>query len=650
VVLAWGRLELLDSVSEDFNRLQQVSRASRLGTEVGSQMAELSASVREYLASERSFPPRKIEQQTYALTSILAAARTDLPKEAYQVDNIERELVAYVRGFEGVRTVRNERRTREQRFFEAHGKLHDGMERLTLALAQRASKDRVAEAFSLNDQFNRMHQFALSYQIARKEEDARNAQSAGNGLAQRLSALAQREPAIRDDALALSELASEYTLAFVRTVEIIEVLDQVTAGVLDEQDGKIRTYINLLNDRATVAEKGAVSSFRSLLSGAYRRNFVQTVILVALTLFLVYILVRLVVTPLTRITSAMNRIAQEDYTVVIPFTARRDEIGDMAGSLRTFRTALLNLKAAQGQAEQASQAKSDFLANMSHELRTPLNGIIGLSDMLKEDIRDSLDRTVTLKKDAAGNVMTGGYPAGAPPLEEIDEALVRINKSARNLLTLINDVLDFSKIDAGKMKVDAIPLSVASVAHDAFTTAEPLGLRKGLKMVLDTPDETGEMVADPLRLRQVLLNLLGNACKFTDQGSVTLKVVPTETQVQFVVADTGIGIAQQDLAKLFQDFTQVDPSPTRKHGGTGLGLAISRRLARLMGGDIAVQSTVAVGTQFTLTVPRQYIAVHTALGAVLDLPLLDAPADIAHPAAPTPASPATATTEPPNAA
>jgi len=234
-------------------------------------------------------------------------------------------------------------------------------------------------------------------------------------------------------------------------------------------------------------------------------------------------------------------------------------------------------------AEAANQAKSSFLANMSHELRTPLNAIIGYSEMLVEEAEDS------------------GHDALVPDLQKILTA-------AKHLLGLINSVLDLSKIEAGKMSLFVERFSVARVIDEVVDTARPLMAQKRNRFVAAVPDGIGDAQADMTKVRQVLLNLLSNASKFTEDGEIRLEVKRVQDEegtdwLTFRVSDTGIGMTEDQMSKLFRAFSQADASTTRKYGGTGLGLVISRKFCQLMRGDIAVESTFGEGTTFTVTLP-----------------------------------------------
>ena len=252
--------------------------------------------------------------------------------------------------------------------------------------------------------------------------------------------------------------------------------------------------------------------------------------------------------------------------------------------LRLENSALVDgLKAAKETAEAASQTKSQFLANMSHELRTPLNAVIGYSEMLLED-------AAAEDRDAA----------------QITD-LKRIHTAGRHLLALVNDVLDLSKIEAGRMDVIASTIVLDDFVDEVVATAQPLVESKGNTFVVERSEGLGTVVGDATKLRQVVLNLLSNSAKFTEQGRVTLSVERQrrgkQDWVSVAVTDTGIGIDGKVLATLFTNFTQADPTTASRYGGTGLGLALSQRLCRLMGGDITAESAPGQGSCFTMCVP-----------------------------------------------
>jgi adenylate cyclase len=233
------------------------------------------------------------------------------------------------------------------------------------------------------------------------------------------------------------------------------------------------------------------------------------------------------------------------------------------------------------QLEMASQHKTQFLANMSHELRTPLNAIIGLPEMM----------------------YTNAARFGT---EKATEPLRRVNRAGTHLLGLINQVLDLSKIEAGKLELSPESVSVAPLVDEVIGTARQLAEQNKNRLTVECQENLGPLTVDPMRLRQILLNLLSNACKFTKQGEVALRVrtvADGRNWIEFAVSDTGIGMTPEQQAKLFEEFTQADSSTARKYGGTGLGLAITRKLARMMGGDVTLTSEPGRGSVFTARLP-----------------------------------------------
>ena len=267
------------------------------------------------------------------------------------------------------------------------------------------------------------------------------------------------------------------------------------------------------------------------------------------------------------------------YKAKSDLAAQNEQIQEQNRVIEQARRSALEARDA---AEAANRAKSAFLANMSHELRTPLNAIIGYSEMLEEDA------------EASGNA---GFVSD----------LQKIRSAGRHLLGLINDVLDLSKVEAGKMKLYLETFDVAGVVEEVVSTARPLMEKNGNTLAVRCAPDVGQLREDITKVRQVLLNLLSNAAKFTEKGTVSLDVTRendvTGTWVVFRVRDTGIGMTPEQLGKLFQAFTQADGSTQRKYGGTGLGLALSRKFCVMMGGDINAQSEPGKGSTFTMRLP-----------------------------------------------
>ena len=261
----------------------------------------------------------------------------------------------------------------------------------------------------------------------------------------------------------------------------------------------------------------------------------------------------------------------------VPVIVNGKRVGLMA--LYHDITALLK---ARREAEEASRAKSQFLASVSHELRTPLNAIIGYSELLGEEVEEL-------------------------GVAQLGDDLDRIHASGRLLLSLINDILDLSKVEAGKMEIHCETFPLAPLVKEAAATVGPLVEKNANRLVVEGAATAGTMHADRTKLMQMLLNLLSNACKFTRQGTITFSVsrdaADGDGRVVFRVRDTGIGMTEEQMGKLFQAFSQAEASTASRYGGTGLGLAITKRFSRLMDGDVVVESTPGTGSTFTLTLP-----------------------------------------------
>ena len=241
----------------------------------------------------------------------------------------------------------------------------------------------------------------------------------------------------------------------------------------------------------------------------------------------------------------------------------------------------LQLEKALQTSEDASRAKSNFLANMSHELRTPLNAIIGYTEMIRDEAKSS------------GN-------------DEWDFDLDKVLKSARHLLNLINDILDLSKIEAGKMEVYIEPIELNAAINQAIDTVAPLIEGNGNQILFANSPAPVVINSDATKLSQSIINLLSNASKFTHNGQISLQLIPREQFIDIAIKDTGIGMTKEQLEKLFRKFTQADASTTRKFGGTGLGLTITQYFCQMLGGDITVESEQGHGSTFTIHIPKNF--------------------------------------------
>ncbi|MET0445365.1 MAG: response regulator [Pseudorhodoplanes sp.] len=302
-----------------------------------------------------------------------------------------------------------------------------------------------------------------------------------------------------------------------------------------------------------------------------------------------FFVIRYVIARLRNLTDSMLAVASGQLDTPLPATGH-DELGDMSRALAVFRDNAREIRRAREEAEEArhqaeaaSRTKSAFLANMSHELRTPLNAIIGYSEILREDAQDRGDNT-----------------------SEAD--LIKIETAGKHLLGLINDILDLSKIEAGRMDMHLEEVDLGRLVAEVKMLVTPLMDKNGNRFEIEQPADIGTMNVDLVKLKQSLINLLSNAAKFTKNGIVTLTLAKSKsaagrTMFSFAVRDSGIGMSEEQMSRLFQAFTQADASTTRNYGGTGLGLTISKHFATMLGGDIVVTSKPGEGSTFTIVLP-----------------------------------------------
>jgi signal transduction histidine kinase len=298
---------------------------------------------------------------------------------------------------------------------------------------------------------------------------------------------------------------------------------------------------------------------------------------IALALGLGYSISLSLIEPLRQMGHRLDEIAAGDFTQQVKVN-NRDELGALAAHLNRMSDELGRLYR---QVEAANRHKSEFLANMSHELRTPLNAVIGFSEVLGERIFGDLN-----DKQA----------------EYVDD----IQTSGQHLLALINEILDLSKVEAGRMELDLTEFDLGQSLESALMLVRERALRHDIALTLRGAEDAGNIVADERKVRQVTLNLLSNAVKFTpDGGRISLSAKRVGSEVEVAVADTGIGIAPQDHAAVFEEFRQVGSDAGRKSEGTGLGLALAKRFVELHGGSIRVDSALGSGTTFTFSLPRR---------------------------------------------
>jgi signal transduction histidine kinase len=395
--------------------------------------------------------------------------------------------------------------------------------------------------------------------------------------------------------------------------DYIEFISPIRTGIQNWGFLRLGYSLHLLNQELVKSRSEIAGQIKAMVF----RSIVTSLVFVALgSLVVLWVSARLT-RPLLRLSETADALAKGDFSAAEHMEIQsRDEVGVLAkaftemskqlkisyGKLEDYSRTLeqkveertRELAAMTERAEAANRTKSQFLSAMSHELRTPLNAIIGYSEMLEEDCEDL------------------GHNDYVPDLRKIHSA-------GKHLLGLINDILDLSKIEAGRMDLHYEVFDLANTVKSVAGMTQPLSEKNQNIFELKTAKDIGAMNADETRVRQILFNLVSNACKFTEKGTITLDVERRRTEhgdwIHFTVSDTGIGMSPEQMKKLFQSFSQVH-TPNQKYGGTGLGLAITRRLCQMMGGSIDVDSSPGRGTTFVVRLPAEPPAEEKAEEAV----------------------------------
>ena len=386
----------------------------------------------------------------------------------------------------------------------------------------------------------------------------------------------------KDEIKLLGKVRQEYDRFIAVVTRVVELIrsghvDEAREAQLKEARPLANQLERLTNELVNKAEADVVAGIET--SGeAYRTSRTIVIAFVLGAIALALVLGRTIswslIGPIREIDARLSEIAAGDFSQRVA-VGNRDELGALAANVNRASEQLGDLYR---QLEEASEHKSAFLASMSHELRTPLNAIIGYSEMLYETAQDE------------------GQDEFLPDLAKIRDA-------GRHLLGLINEILDLSKIEAGKMELYLEEVDLGALVEEVRSIVEPLAAANANRLDIVAPTTVGAFRTDRTKLKQSLLNLLSNAGKFTHEGRIGLEVRPSDDEISFIVSDTGIGMTEEQQSRLFQAFSQADISTTRQYGGTGLGLAITKHFCEMLGGRIAAESTPGRGSTFTITLP-----------------------------------------------
>jgi signal transduction histidine kinase len=433
-----------------------------------------------------------------------------------------------------------------------------------------------------HDTTGQLYSVTSTLALPQEQIDSRMIEAALRQLKQFGYDLDRLQYVAKDEAVLLSRIQEEYN----RFIQVMsEAITMIAGGKVTAARELQRTQATPLADRlerltnelvnkaeAEMVEKVESSHRAYTTSRAMVIGF--AVGSVGLALLLGYALSRSLIEPVTRMDMQLQQIAQGDFTprVAVP---NRDELGTLAANLNRMTGELGQLYQ---QLEAASRHKSQFLASMSHELRTPLNAILGYTELIMDQIY------------------------GEVPMQ-IRDVLARVQQSGQHLLGLINAVLDLSRIEAGRLVLTLADYSMQEVVQTVFMAVESLAAAKQLALHVSVPPDLPTGKGDAQRLSQVLLNLVGNAIKFTNEGAVSIQVTAADGAFTVAVSDTGPGIAEADQQKIFEEFQQADSMSTRQQGGTGLGLAIAKKIIDMHGGRLWVESSLGQGSTFRFTLP-----------------------------------------------
>jgi signal transduction histidine kinase/CheY-like chemotaxis protein/HPt (histidine-containing phosphotransfer) domain-containing protein len=572
-------------VERAFSQLSHLARISTLAGQIDRGMSALRLAVTDYVRDGRVENESRVRDAIGRIERELGVARglaADANEQA-TIERIERRLAGYVNGFTRLVELGRRRDFEEQRMVALGARALGELERLAERAFEYGDFEGSSRAARLRQRLLESQHRALVFLLRRDPAEVPAVADDFRRVNQdfrRLELTIER----RDDRLtvaAAAGLARDYAQAFDVLARVIAETAQTAGETLAGEGDAIRRATEALHEATAQAERTVAAALSDDLAAINRVSLLIAILSVATGIVCAFLVVRLTVAPIGQITHAMTRLAGGGLDTPVPYLDHRNEIGAMARATDVFKQALIEVGAAKDAAERATAAKSSFLASMSHEIRTPMNGVLGVIELLR---RTRLD-------------------------EEQTRMIALIEGSANALLRLIDDILDFSKIEAGRLEIDPEPVQLGELLESVAATLSVTARAKGIGLDLALGPDLPEWARlDPLRLRQILVNLIGNAIKFTLEGGVRVEVTRggrNRSRLDIAVIDSGIGMDGDALGRLFTPFTQADASTTRRYGGTGLGLSITRLLVELMGGRILVESTPGKGSRFTVELPLE---------------------------------------------